>query len=803
MRGHETRPPKTQNRTLFAAQSDCTITLWSATAESLLGHPSAEVLGQGLDAILASPSSFPRLAVPSRGRPAEKWTGVVKFRSCDGAVLPLRVRAEWVEVVDGLGPWLTATTAPVGQGGDLDAALMRWLYEASPIALAAYSTDLRLLRQTAALSRMTADPRTSESRGSDCLNRLTDSQGVTWGRRLRDAVASGSDVPQQEVHGPLLASSDRDGVFVATAGALTDEAGRTIGMCTTLADITERHRARRRLTLLNESSVSIGTTLDVQTTADELAAVLCPRLTDWIHIDLLESVLLGEEPAQFTGEIALRRAAHKSLRHGEPETVSKLGEVDLYPAASPPVQCMVTGRAKTLSASDAEMRAWLAADPRRAARFKEYGWKSVMVVPLAARGTILGVAVLLRSTQPPFAEDDLLLAEELTSRAAVCLDNARRYARERDIALTLQRSLLPRRPRQRSSLETASRYLPADTGAGVGGDWFDVIPLSGKRLALVVGDVVGHGINAAATMGRLRTAVRTLADVDLPPDELLTHLDDVLIRLIAEEADEGVGPLGATALYTVYDPISRTCAVASAGHPTPAVIRPDGTAVIPKVPTGPPLGVGGLPFESVELPLPDGSLLALYSDGVLDARRRDVDEAQTDLCRALSQADAPLDALCAQALDRLLPDRPADDATLLLARAKGLASSCVAVLDVPPRDSFVSDARAWAAERLDEWGLTAAGFVTELVVSELVTNAIRYGQAPIQLRLINDETLICEVSDSSTTAPHMRRARVSDEGGRGLLLVAQLTQRWGTRHSRQGKTIWCEHHPAPGELSVR
>ncbi|MFH7597261.1 SpoIIE family protein phosphatase [Streptomyces racemochromogenes] len=400
--------------------------------------------------------------------------------------------------------------------------------------------------------------------------------------------------------------------------------------------------------------------------------------------------------------------------------------------------------------------------------------------------------------------EHLRLAEEFTARPAGEAGEAgeghgpAREHREHTTTMTLQRSLLPHTLPQQGALEIASRYLPAGGEAGVGGDWFDVIPLSGARVALVVGDVVGHGIRASATMGRLRTAVRTLADVDLPPDELLTHLDDLIIHLSADEADpdvpeESAGGIGTTCLYVVYDPVIRRCTVARAGHPPPAVVSPEGSVYLLDVPAGPPLGLGGLPFETVEVDLPEGSLLALYTDGLLQAREHDLDEALDSLFTALTRPASSLDTVCDRVLTALLTHRPEDDVALLVARTRALHTDKVVVWDLPSDPSVVADARRYTTEQLSAWDLDEASFVAELVVSELVTNAIRYGAPPIQLRLIHEnDTLICEVSDASSTAPHMRRARTFDEGGRGLLLVAQLAQRWGTRHAPTGKTIWAE-----------
>ncbi|WP_181809673.1 ATP-binding SpoIIE family protein phosphatase, partial [Streptomyces shenzhenensis] len=338
------------------------------------------------------------------------------------------------------------------------------------------------------------------------------------------------------------------------------------------------------------------------------------------------------------------------------------------------------------------------------------------------------------------------------------------------------------------------------SGADVGGDWFDVIPLSGARVALVVGDVVGHGIRASATMGRLRTAVRTLADVDLAPDELLTQLDDLVIRLDREEGPEvpgraetaSLGEVGATCLYAVYDPVSRRCTIARAGHPPPALVTPAGDVRFLDLPAGPPLGLGGLPFESAEVELAEGSLLALYTDGLVETADRDIEVGLGLLRRALADPAAPLEETCDHVLRTVLTDRPADDIVLLLARTSALDTAKVRTWQLPQHPSAVAGARKMACRQLAAWNLTDAAFATELIVSELVTNAVRYGDGPIALRLIRDAALICEVSDGSNTAPHLRRARVYDEGGRGLLLVAQMAERWGSRQTPAGKTIWAE-----------
>lgn len=425
-----------------------------------------------------------------------------------------------------------------------------------------------------------------------------------------------------------------------------------------------------------------------------------------------------------------------------------------------------------------------------------------LVVPLRTESSMLGLVTFIRDTgSAPFDSGEVALAHELAARTAVSIDNARRFARERTAALALQRRLLPQHLPEQSAVDLAHRYLPADDVTGVGGDWFDVIPLSGTRVGLVVGDVVGHGLQAAATMGRLRTTVRAFAQLDMDPVELLSRLDD----LVGQSADEQwVDPAtpdsayadvttGATCLYAVYDPVSRRCVMARAGHLPPAIVDPDGRLSYPDLPAGPPLGLGGLPFESMEIELAEGSLLALFTDGLVEARDRDIDQGLHTLGRVLRDHHASLEELCDRAVAELLPDgTTADDTALLLVRTRELHASQVAEWELPAEPSAAGHARELATTQLHHWGLEELSFATELIVSELVTNAVRYADGPLQVRLIRDRTLVCEVADTGHTSPHLRHSGEDDEGGRGLFIVAQLVQRWGTRYTRSGKTIWTE-----------
>jgi serine phosphatase RsbU (regulator of sigma subunit)/anti-sigma regulatory factor (Ser/Thr protein kinase) len=419
-----------------------------------------------------------------------------------------------------------------------------------------------------------------------------------------------------------------------------------------------------------------------------------------------------------------------------------------------------------------------------------HGVQATAVIGILS-AAVFGVLRMYRTEDPPGVALIKLALVSVTAAVAALISQARsrerRLNKTRDIALALQEGLLPREIPHSSAVDVCHRYVPTDAEAGVGGDWFDVIRLSGARVALVMGDVVGHGVHAAATMGRLRTALRTLADLDLGPDEVLARMDD-----LAEQLDEdGTHGLGATCLYLVYDPISGVCTLASAGHTPPALLRPDGTVEFPQLAEHPPLGIGGTPFATTELTLEESTVIALYTDGLLDLRHRGTDAALAAVAGVLRSPGASLQQLC----DRVYGQAPADsddDVAVMLARVKSVPADRVATWDLPADPRSARTARSAVAAQLAAWDLGEAAFTTELVVSELVTNAVRHATAPITLRLVRDDALICEVSDGSSTAPHMRLPRLTDEGGRGLYLIGRLADRWGTRYSGTGKTIWVE-----------
>ncbi|WP_443067683.1 SpoIIE family protein phosphatase [Streptomyces sp. NBC_01351] len=633
---------------------------------------------------------------------------------------------------------------------------------------------------------------------NDEARRLLDLTGDAEGRQVPDL---GLPPPLAEL---LLAGREAtDEVHTAGDWLLavnvrpTEPYGGPPGSVVTLRDTTELRIvageaavAQRRLKLLYDAMTEIGTTLDVVRTAEELTRFSVPRFADFASVDLVAPILQGEEPTGTT----LRRTAVTGIRHDHP--LYEVGKVIDFVATAP--QAIGFGTMEPVLEADLPgSTKWREQDPAIARKIIDHGIHSMIVIPLRARGVLMGVASFWRSEKPePFEQEDVSIAEELVGRAALAIDNARRYTREHAVAVALQRSLLPQGVPEHSALDVAYRYLPAQ--AGVGGDWFDVIPLPGARVALVVGDVVGHGLHAAATMGRLRTAVHNFSALDLPPDDLLVHLDELVSQIDSDEAAGGVGPglAGATCLYAVYDPVAGRVSIARAGHPGPALVLPDGTVSFPDVPLSPPLGVGGsLPVESAELLLPEGSRLVLFTDGLVEDRDRDIDTGLELLRVALAAgADRTPDETCAAVLDTVLPAHPDDDVALLVACTRLMDPARVAEWEVPSDPAAVAPVRSACGRTLTAWGLEEIGYATELILSELITNAIRYGTQPIRVRMLHDDdrSLICEVSDGSSTSPHMRRAATTDEGGRGLFLVAQFAERWGTRYTPRGKVIWTE-----------
>jgi serine phosphatase RsbU (regulator of sigma subunit) len=557
-----------------------------------------------------------------------------------------------------------------------------------------------------------------------------------------------------------------------------------------------------RLRYLDVATRRIARGMDLDETLRELRGAAVPAFADAIFIHLQDPLPVGEEKSAAPVVLQLH-SIDQTLEVPKAEaTTPPLMGLPLHPHVAERMHMTVTGRLPELLAG----RPAFGDAPEIATALAELlgpmggmpetlppGRRSI-IAPLHGRHHVMGTVVLLRRfDRPAFTSDDLLVASQLATHAALGVQKAVMYRHEVSVADTLQRTMLPSSLPEPTGVRLASRYLPASQTAQVGGDWYDAIPLPGNRVALVVGDVMGHSMTSAAIMGQLRTIVQTLAGLDLPPDEVLHHLDEQAQRLGSDHI--------ATCLYAIYDPISHRLLMANAGHPPALLLHPDGRAEVLAVPPGAPIGVGGIVFESVEMPAPTGATLLLYTDGLVESRVTDVgtgvEALRTRLQTTAHGLGAPsLEGLCDQVLGTLGPGARDDDIALLTARFDGFPPDSVGYWYLDPHPLTASQARRLTRRALRRWGLESLLDATELMVSEVVTNAVRFASRPIALRLLRTDVLRCEVTDDSPQVPRMRHAEPGDEGGRGLFLVNQLALRWGATRLSTGKVVWFEQ-PIP------
>ncbi|UXY29689.1 SpoIIE family protein phosphatase [Streptomyces sp. HUAS TT20] len=790
---------------------------WSLRAEQLFGIPAERAVGMDPIEAFIDPDLRERgqrkMAEILDGR---EWTGVVPFRVPDTAdedrgeealaevyVMPTRTtegdRAAVCIVVD------VRTLRSI----ETDLAASQAIFGQSPFGFLLIDPDLRVRRANmrfASIFGGTPD----DHRGKGVHDYLPRSEAERVSATLRRVLETGNSITDMHVTGFVPGSEERRhwsiNLYRVHSGS-----GRPIGIAWLGTDITARRAAareaaaaRRNLALLNEAGARIGNSLDLETTARELLDVVVPGFCDLATVDLYQGLLAGDEtpPGLADGSAELRRVAYASavsdapfVGGGSPVAV---GAVHHYPFNSPCADALRTARPRNVPAEEGGLV------------------QSTLAVPMVAHDTVVGLAQFSRTKgSEPFGERDRDLAVELAARAAVCIDNARLYRREHERALILQRSLLPPGDPEASGLDIACRYLPGNAATEVGGDWFDVIELPGHRTALVVGDVMGRGLRAAVAMGELRTAVRTLALLDLEPAEVLSALDEIArglgtpggvqqaTRAARQPRDADLSEVYlATCVYAVYDSVTRRCTFANAGHLPPVLVEPGEAALMLDVPPGMPLGVGGEPFEEVEVELPEGALLALYTDGLVESRHHPLDEGLQAFVGALTDPTRPLEDVCDHVLNTLDTHHGEDDIALLMARVQGLPADSVGDWALPREPRSVGRAREYARGQLVSWDLEPLVDTTELLVSELVTNALRYGEGEIRLRLLLDRTLVCEVWDSGLVQPRRRRARDTDEGGRGLQLVGLLSAAWGSRRTPRGKTVWFELPLPDGENTL-
>ncbi|MEV4941061.1 SpoIIE family protein phosphatase [Streptomyces zaomyceticus] len=653
---------------LWREDADGHIVEWSLAAQDLLGHRPEHVLGR-LAAPLLVPDANRELAerLTDRVQAGETMVGTLPVRHRDGHSIAMEM-------------WIVPAADPEGRPGAMliavetsevlrmreNLAAMESLFTQSPIGLALLGPDLRFLRVNDALARMNGVS-AAEHVGHRLTEVVPGVNAASLESLMRQVLESGHAVVDARRVGRTPADPDRDHIWSCSYAPLLDRSDdrRSLGLIASLVDITESQeahteveRARHRFALLAEAGARIGTTLDLKQTAEEAVRFLVPQLADSADVQMLESVLEPDDPVASTRGV-LRRIAARFPDPTAPTSLLAPGQTFQIPLDSVYEQVVAHGRPTNLYTSDIPK---LFTDPRTEALRTYFATRtgSARLVPMVARGKVLGSVTVTRlRTREPFDAQDCVLIDEVVARAALNIDNARLYTNQREAALTLQRSLMNRALPAATGLELTGRYLPA-SAHDVGGDWFDVIALPGGRTGLVIGDVMGHGIHAAAVMGQLRTAVRTLARHDVPPARMLSSLD-------AAVADMGEDTM-ATCVYAVHDPATGGWVIARAGHPPPAVATPDGTITFLDGPPGTPLGTGAHDFGTEEVALPGGSLLVLYTDGLIEARERDLDEGMRQLARALRHLDRPLDELCDEVLERLLAAPAQDDVAMLLAR---------------------------------------------------------------------------------------------------------------------------------------
>lgn len=651
---------------LAVLSADMTVSVWTGAAERLWGYSADQALHSPAKGLLVSGApEIPRIFAGS------PWSGRVRIRRCDGHESAADLRITPLGTDGGAG-WLVWGPNTFGRPG-LDPAAADAFFHHSPFSLVIWDRELRCVWFNDSVHNQ--DIYSSEPElGGYVTDVVRARHPEILERAMARVLHNGVPLLGYELW-PTKARAP-DGYYCVALIRLDGPDGRPLGVCSVAVQASTGQEVGG-LRLLNEAKSRIGADLDPLVTSQRLAETAVPNLADYVTIDLVEAVPLDKEPLRRLKSTDTRipgfyRAGAASIHDDLRESLWARGTPVYVPPASPFTTVLKNRRSYFEPVLDTSPGAWLDNDPDRAQVIRQTGMHSLIIVPLQARGATLGIAVFVRSQNPvPFSKADLALAEELAARAALIIDNALRYTRERTAALAIQRALMPHHLSGGSTVEVATRYLPADTHAGVGGDWFDVIQLSDGRVALVVGDVVGHGINAAVTMGHLRATTRALSKLELPPAELLHLMDELAVDIARDRFDDGTSTpsaFAATCLYCVYDPKSQRCTMSSAGHPPPAIIFPDGSVDFAEVPPGAPIGVGLGSFESTEVKLPDSSVIGLYSDGLIETEH-DVDRGLQRLRTALAGPISSLDDLCTSVVDTLAPDGPMDDdIALLLAR---------------------------------------------------------------------------------------------------------------------------------------
>ncbi|WP_369394532.1 SpoIIE family protein phosphatase [Streptomyces sp. CG1] len=757
---------------------------WSHQAEELLGRPAGEVVGRPATD-LVSPVPAPG------GDTAERCRhDALRDVAARAARRGLRLQPPLRE--DGSVTWGIFLPPASGMVPGMETAVLEALSAHMTGVLFVVDEELHVVSANAAAQALSGAG-ARQIQGRPLADAWPLSSPGELEQILRQAVADGTPTTDHVMRTDPKNEPQR--THTVSVLPLHDAPGAVV----VAHDVTGQEKARRGVQALYAVRERVGQALDVVATCQELVDALVPGFADIAVVEVVEPVVRGEEPplSPLGRDVPLRRAAFGNSGDDQQARAHPVGDVRALPFPTPYAQVLADLKPRTIALGPDTP--WLAADPARAEAIRASGARALLVAPLTLRGKVLGLLSLYRIQRSDgFDEKELALTLELATHTALGIDNARRYTREHTIAAALQRHLLPPAPASQTAIETAGLYVADDRGAG---GWSNVCALPGARTALVVGEVAGHGIHTAVTMGQLRTAMISLAALDLEPDELLARLDDATARLARERSALPLGDplrreaLSATCLCVLYDPFTHTCTIASAGHPSPVVAGPGSGTRVVELTAGGALGAGGgPPYATTAVTLADGDVLALYTTSLLSAvRGQNRTSDPQPFRRILADTDRPLQDLCDDVLYRLHADMLPGDAILLLARTHPFPADRVTVWPLDQEPTAPAVARRHARHQLAAWGVDEdTAYATQEIVSELVTNALRYGAPPVRLRLINDRTLTCEVQDSGPSAPRLRHARSVDEGGRGLFICAQLAHNWGIRYTNDGKTVWTE-----------
>ncbi|MFJ8004022.1 ATP-binding SpoIIE family protein phosphatase [Streptomyces fagopyri] len=739
---------------------------WSARAEDLFRRSRTEAEGHTVAELFQGDSG-----ADSRPVSATRLSGVSVRPVLDGTALTWEVR-----------------DAEAGGPGGWDLAVLRTLFAHVPIDLYVLDPALRIVR-----CREDSRGTNPAVNGRDFftalhLDRVEEEQALA-----HRVLITGEAALRRLVRAAPASGTRRPVAYSMSYVPLENADGEVLGLVVCAVDVTDREQAMQRLRFLDDVRATVGTRLEVTSVCEEFTDAVVPAFAGIVVVEVIEDVIRGEEPplVPVSHDVPLRRVAFRGVVSAHP-----VDDVHRLPEGTPFSRVLDDLRPRLVPVTSNS--SWLSADPARANSIAQSEAHSLIVAPLTVRGQALGVVSFYRHRdEDPFGECDIALAADVCAYTAHCIDNARRYTRERTIASIVKRRLLPQRPSGLSTVDVTAMHI---TGPGGGGAWYDVIELAGGRSALILGDVSGRGIATATTMGQLRTVIHALAALDLEPDELMARLSDTAGRLAEERAALPTGdplnrePLTAGCLIAIYDAVDHTCTLVRAGLSEPYLVGAEGHGETVHVPCGPVLaGPDQAPFPATEFPMPPGSTLAIGNEDLPSASPN-----LKELLRAGKQD--PLTEVC-DSLAYALRDRHETEKLILLARVRGLPADQVLTVQLGEGLEAVPAARAATREQLAVWGVSADdAFTTELIVSELIGNALRYGAAPYRLRLIRNDRLTCEVRDAGQSLPRLKHARTVDEGGRGLFIVASVADEWGIRYHADGKTVWAQQSTSAASL---